>query len=215
MLNYNKIAGQSTSRIEAISDGVFAVAMTLLVLDIRVPISESIQTEAELAHAFVALIPKFLIYFLSFMTAGIFWTGQAAQFRYIKKSDRNVNWISLLFLVFVAFIPFSTAFLSEHISFKFSIFVYWLNILCLGGMLYINWQYASKKGFIDVPDSEKEAVSGAIKNRIIVAQLWYAFGALLCFINIYLSIAVIIVIQLNYAFAFIPSNKNRNKTKFP
>ena len=102
MIHYNKIAGQNTKRIEAISDGVFAVAMTLLVLDIKVPILTTIQTEAALAQSFCALTPKLLVYFLSFMTVGIFWTGQSTQFKYIEKSDRNLNWITLLFLLFIS-----------------------------------------------------------------------------------------------------------------
>lgn len=203
MLHYNKIAGQSTQRIEAISDGVFAVAMTLLVLDIKVPITKVITTETELANSVIPLIPKLLVYFLSFMTAGIFWTGQSAQFRYIEKSDRNLNWISLIFLLFVSTIPFTTAFLSEYINFKFSIFIYWLNILCLGIMLYINWQYAYKNNFLAIPENEKSAVDNAIKKRIIIAQTLYACGALLCFVSVYLSIAVIIALQLNYAFGII------------
>jgi len=109
-MNYNKIAGQNTQRVDAISDGVFAVAMTLLVLDIKVPIAETIGTEAELAGAFFALMPKFLVYFLSFMTVGIFWTGQSTQSKYIERSNRNLNWITLLFLLFVSLLPFSTAF---------------------------------------------------------------------------------------------------------
>ena len=209
MLNYNKIAGQSIQRIEAISDGVFAVAMTLLVLDVKVPINEAIKTNADLANAFFSLIPKFLVYLLSFITAGIFWTGQSTQFRYIEKSDRNLNWISLLFLLFVSTIPFTTAFLSEYIDFKFSIFIYWLNILCLGVMLYINWIYAFRNNFLNIPENEKKAIDNAVKNRIVVAQSLYAFGALLCFINIYLSIAVIIAIQLNYAFAIITPGRKK------
>lgn len=207
MLQYNKIAGKNTSRIEAISDGVFAVALTLLVLDIKVPISEALKTETDLIQAFVPMIPKLWIYFLSFMTAGIFWTGQSTQFQYIEKSDRNLNWISLFFLMFVALIPFTTAFLSEHLSFKFSIFIYWLNILFLGTMLYINWSYAVKKDFLNFQGEAKNEIDKAIKNRIIIAQASYAFGALLCFVNIYLSISFIILIQLNYAFALVSPRK--------
>lgn len=200
MLSYNKLSGQSAGRIDAISDAVFGVAMTLLVLEIKVPEFHHEVSERELASAFLQLMPKFLIYFLSFMTAGIFWTGQSAQFRHIKSSDRNLNWINLLFLLFVSILPFSTAFLGDHISFKFSIFLYWLNILLMGIMLYINWEYANKHNFISA--ETKDAVYNPIKRRIVMAQLFYFIGALLCFINPYLSIAFIILIQLNYAFAF-------------
>lgn len=113
---YNQISGKRVTRIEAISDGVFAVAFTLLVLDIKVPITQGIHSEAELMNSFCALTPKFLSYFLSFMTLGVFWGGQSAQFTFIEKSDRHLNWISLFFLLFVAVLPFTTAFLSEFIT---------------------------------------------------------------------------------------------------
>ena len=209
MIHYNKIAGQNTKRIEAISDGVFAVAMTLLVLDIKVPILTTIQTEAALAQSFCALTPKLLVYFLSFMTVGIFWTGQSTQFKYIEKSDRNLNWITLLFLLFISILPFTTAFLSEHIHFKFAVAVYWCNILFLGIALYINWKYAFKNNFLSISAEEKTAINAAISKRIIIAQTLYAGGALLCFINTYLSIGVIIAIQLNYAFGITHNVKSK------
>ncbi|OJX32658.1 MAG: hypothetical protein BGO86_10365 [Chryseobacterium sp. 36-9] len=206
-LSYNKLAGQSAERINAISDAVFGVAMTLLVLEIKVPELEGHETEGDLMHAFFALMPKFLVYFLSFMTAGIFWVGQSAQFRHIEKSDRNLIWINLLFLLFVSTLPFSTAFLGDHINFKFSILLYWLNILLMGIFLYINWTYADRKGFIT--EETRDTVYEPIRRRILVAQALYFFGALLCFINPYLSIGVIIAIQLNYAFAFFSGSEKK------
>src|ERR1700728_1108857 len=109
--HYNQIAGQRIQRAEALSDNVFAVAATLLVLNIKVPVSEAIRSEKDLATAFGALSPTQLTYFLSFITVGIFWTGQSVAFHYINKSDRNVYWINLFFLLLISLIPFTTAFL--------------------------------------------------------------------------------------------------------
>ena len=201
-LSYNQLAGQKVGRIEAISDGVFAIALTLLVLDIKVPVSEAIHSEKALFDSLCGLMPRFLAYFLSFMTLGIFWTGQAAQYIYIERSDRNLNWISLFFLLFVSVLPFTTGFLSEYISFRLAIGLYWLNILALGLMLYVHWDYAYTHGYVDLPEESRQAIDKAIRRRIVIAQALYACGALLCFINSYLSIAVIILIQLNYALAF-------------
>lgn len=205
-LTYNKLAGQSAERINAISDAVFGVAMTLLVLEIKVPELEGHFTESELAASFFELLPKFLVYFLSFMTAGIFWAGQSAQFRHIEKSDRNLTWINLLFLLFVSTLPFSTAFLGDHIEYKFSILLYWFNILLMGLMLYINWVYAKNHGFIE--DEVLRVVDEPIRMRILTAQALYFVGALLCFVNPFLSIGVIIAIQLNYAFGFFSPNRS-------
>lgn len=211
MSTYNEIAGKNTQRIEAISDGVFAVAFTLLVLDIKVPINTAIKTEADLARSLCSLMPKFLSYFLSFMTLGIFWTGQSTQYTYIEKSDRHLNWIALFFLLFVTLLPFTTAFLSEHIQFKLAVGIYWLNIFLLGLLIYTHWVYAEKHGFIKLPPNEEKFVSHAIKRRVILAQTWYAIAALLCFINIYLSISVTILIQLNYALGLFSSRPKKSK----
>lgn len=200
--SYNQIAGQKIGRIEALSDGVFAIALTLLVLEIKVPSVEHVQSEKELIHSLVPLLPKFLSYFLSFMTMGIFWTGQAVQLSYMERYDRDLNWNSLFFLLAISLFPFTTAFLGEHIDFKFAIGLYWLNILASGLLLLIHWNYACRNHFVSVEGKELETIGKAIRKRIIIAQLLYFAGALLCFINSYVSIAFIIAVQLNYAFAF-------------
>ncbi|MEI9934798.1 MAG: TMEM175 family protein [Ferruginibacter sp.] len=212
MTTYNQIAGKRTQRIEAISDGVFAVAFTLLILDIKVPISEAIKTEGDLFRSLCNLMPEFLTYFLSFMTLGIFWTGHSTQYDYIEESDRHLNWISLFFLLFVSLVPFTTAFLSAHIQFRLSIGIYWLNIFLLGVIIYLQWTYAEKHGFISIPEKEQKSISNAIKRRVIVAQTLYGISALLCFINIYLSIFATILIQLNYALALFSRPLYKSKT---
>ena len=199
--HYNQIAGQRIQRVESLSDNVFAVAATLLVLNIKVPVSEAIRSERDLATAFSALSPTLLTYFLSFITVGIFWTGQSVAFHYINKSDRNVYWINLFFLLLISLIPFTTAFLSAHIEFRFAIAVYWLNLLLLGIMILINWNYVDKHNFLCVSGTEKTKVVKAIKRRVLIAQALYTSGALLSLISPYLSIVVFCIVQLNYALA--------------
>lgn len=198
---YNQLAGQKTQRIEAISDGIFAIAMTLLVLDIRVPVLEGVRSEKEVWEGLISVAPRLLAYLVSFMTLGIFWTGHSTQFSFIEKSDRHLNWINIFFLMFVSLLPFTTAFLSEYITFKVSIGLYWLNIFSLGIIIYLNWDYAYRHGYLAGTEDEIAVANKAIRKRVVVAQLLYAGGALLCFINTYLSIVVIILIQLNYALA--------------
>jgi uncharacterized membrane protein len=214
MKRYNQIAGQSVFRITSLSDGVFAIALTLLVLDIRVPVQATVRDQSGLIDAFLSLTPKLLTYFLSFMTLGIFWTGQSAQFHYIKKSDRNLNWITLFFLLFVSVLPFTTAFLGEYIEYPFAVLIYWLNIFLPGIMLLLNWRYAYRKEFTSIEGDELESVNQAISKRIVVAQSLYAAGAAISFLNTYLSIAAIIAIQLQYALAIFSFRiKRRNKTR--
>jgi len=207
-ITYNSIAGQRSQRMEALSDGVFSIALTLLVLDIKVGIDTGIKTEKELLGLFLSLTPKILSYFMSFITLGMFWVAHSTQHFYITKSNRHLNWISLFFLLFVSLVPFTTAFLSEYIDFKLSIGIYWLNILALGMGLIVHWEYALKYNLINLPKEEIAEVTHVIKKRIIVAEALYTMGALLCFVSTYLSIFVITIIQLNYAIGpFIKAGK--------
>jgi uncharacterized membrane protein len=77
--NYNAIAGTSVERRAALSDGVFAVALTLIVLDIRAPAVEAVHGEQDLWRALAALSPRLVMYVMTFMTLGIFWVGQQTQ----------------------------------------------------------------------------------------------------------------------------------------
>jgi uncharacterized membrane protein len=196
---YNLIAGQSVERLAALSDGVFAVAMTLLVLDLRAPASEAIRSEQGLWIALAALAPKFLMYMMSFMTLGIFWVGQQSQLNHLVRSDRGLSWLHLVFLFAVSMTPFSTTLLAEFTSYRVALLVYWLNILLLGVSLYASWVCAVNSGL--VKDDVPKEISTAIKRRILIAQALYGFGGLLCLVNTRWSIGFIVLVQLNYAIA--------------
>ena len=200
MLNrYNLIAGQNIERLAAISDGVFAVAMTLLVLDLHTPDAMRINSEAALWHAIVTLAPRVLVYLMSFLTLGIFWVGQQTQLNHLERSDRDFTWLHLAFLFAVSLIPFSTSLMAEFIAYRVALIAYWLNILMLGAILYAAWAYAFRAR-LSKPDVTKE-IEQAARRRIVSAQLLYAFGAALCVINTYWALGFMLLVQLNYALA--------------
>ena len=114
--SYNQIAGQSVERLAALSDGIFAVAMTLLVLDLKVPATEAVHRERDLGRVLLALSPRLLVYLMSFLTLGIFWMGQQTQLNHLARSDRSLSWIHLAFLFAVSLTPFSTSFLAEYLG---------------------------------------------------------------------------------------------------
>ena len=196
---YNRIAGQSVERLAALSDGIFAVAMTLLVLDLHTPVAEAIHSEHDLRHALLALAPRLLVYLMSFMTLGIFWVGQQTQLNHLSRSERSLTWIHIWFLATMAIMPFSTTLLSGFTRYRTALLVYWGNILIAGVALYATWKCAIALGVVreDVP----QEVPRAIERRIVIAQALYAFGALLCVFNTYWSIGFIVLVQLNYAIA--------------
>jgi uncharacterized membrane protein len=197
--SYNQVAGQSVERLAALSDGIFGVAMTLLLLELHVPVREPGMTEGTLRHALVLLAPQLLVYLMSFLTLGIFWVGQQTQLNYLERSERHLTWIHLAFLFLVTLMPFSTRLLTEFITYRTALIAYWANILLLGAMLYLSWGRATRAGLLksDTPPR----VVDAICRRIWTAQAFYAFGALLCVFHPYWSIGFIVFMQLYYAIA--------------
>ena len=151
--SYNRLAGQSVERLAALSDGVFAVAMTLLVLDLHGPATQAVHSEYDLWRAVVALSPRLLTYLMSFLTLAIFWVGQQTQLNHLLHSDRHLTWIHLAFLFAVTITPFSTMLLAEFIRYRLALLVYWINVLFLGAVLYATWGYAVRARLVrdDIP----------------------------------------------------------------
>jgi uncharacterized membrane protein len=104
----------ATERLVAFSDGVFAIAITLLILEIRLPELPAINSEADLQNALWSLLPKFLAYVFSFLMIGQYWQLHQHMFNYIKWADRRLILTNLYFLLFICFVPFPTMVLSEH-----------------------------------------------------------------------------------------------------
>jgi uncharacterized membrane protein len=199
MGRYNDFAGQSAERLAALSDGVFAVAMTLLVLDLHAPAAEAIRSEHDLLAALWALAPRLVIYLLSFLTLGIFWVGQQTQLNLVARADRDLSWIHLAFLFSISLMPFTTALMAQFIAYRAALVVYWLNILLTGSLVFASWHYLTAAGLVkpDVPDR----LGAAVERRVVIAQSLYAVVALLCVVSTYWSIGFIVLVQLNYAIA--------------
>lgn len=197
--SYNRIAGHSAERVAALSDGIFAVAMTLLVLDLHTPLAAAVHSEQDLWRALAGLSPALITYLMSFLTLSIFWVGQQTQLNYLVRSDRHLSWIHIAFLFAVTTIPFSTNLLAGFIHYRLALLAYWVNILLLGAILYGSWGYAIRARLVkeDMPPD----VPAAVCRRIKIAQGLYALGALLCIVSTYWSIAFIVGVQLNYAIA--------------
>ena len=196
---YNRIQGRSLERLAALSDGIFAVAMTLLVLDMHLPTAAQAHSEGELLGALCALGPQWLAYLMSFLTLGIFWAGQQTQLNHIGEGTRDLTWIHLGFLFAVTLLPLSTRLLAEFITSRSALLLYWFNILILGAMLYWSWTHATHANLVknDTPNE----VRTSICKRILTAQSLYAVGAAPCVINTWVGIGAIVLVQLNYALA--------------
>jgi uncharacterized membrane protein len=197
--HYNAFAGGDVGRIEALSDGIFAFAATVLVLDFRSPEPADIHSEAELLSALFASAHRLMPWLLSLLTLGIFWVSQQTQLSNLARSNRDLTWLYLVFLAIVAVLPFSTRLLADFFTYRTAFLIYSANIFLLGVVVYITWVYAERAMLIR-EDAPRE-LSNLVKKRVIIAQSLYALGAVVGVVNVPLGVALIILIQLIYAVA--------------
>ncbi len=199
MGKYNQFAGQNLDRLAAISDGIFAVGMTLLVLDLHTPAATLIHSDSDLWRNLAELAPNLAVYVMSFLTLGIFWVGRQTQLNLLIRADRNLAWLHLGFLFCVTLMPFSTQLIGSFIQYRAALLIYWANILLLGIGLLGAWRYALHAKL--VPEDLPVVTHKGVERRIITAQALYAAGAALCIINTYWSLGFIVLVQLNYVIA--------------
>ena len=186
-------------RLEFLADGLFAIVITLLVLEIKVPVGEHVNSSNELLTLLKVQFPKFLSYIMSFVVLMLFWSNYITQFKFIEKCDRGLLLINIYLLLGVSLVPFSTAFLSENIHFKLAIIIYWANLIVMGTALGIQWNYVYKNGLTERPAAELAEVNRIFILRGKTAMPLYTLCAALCFISNYLSIGLILFVQLCFA----------------
>ena len=197
---YNELAGTNLDRLVGISDGIFSVGMTLLVLGLALPTLNAHGTEGDLWQALLRLGPNVLVYTLSFMTLGIFWVGQGTQLNLLARSNRNYSWLQLVFLFAVTLVPFSTQLLAHFPTYRVALVEYWLNIVLLGMTLLAGLQYGLRAHLFK--EAEMPEVAPLMRGRIFIAQSLYAIATAACLVfPTWVSITLIFLVQLNYVVA--------------
>ena len=187
----------STARVETLTDGVFAIVMTLLILEIHVPEIAEGLVDAELPAKLAELGPKLFSYALSFVILGVLWVGHHNQFYFIKRADRSLLWINILFLMFVAFIPFSAALLGEYGRNQLSVVIYGANLIVAGLILYLHWWYGMKTHHLTDAHIEPTLMR-TISRRILTPPAIYLLAIALSFVSTTLSIILYIFVPLSY-----------------
>jgi uncharacterized membrane protein len=186
----------STHRVEALGDGVFAIAMTLLILEIRLPNLHE-PTPGELARSLLALWPKFLCYAISFITLGVYWVAHHLHFVTIRRADRTLLWINILFFLTIGLVPFSTALIGEYLNQQIPVILYGVNMIVIGLVLYLHWIYATKEHRLVSPDVSPQLVS-TVKHVILMGPLVYVIAIGLSFCSTMTSLVLYLLVNLLY-----------------
>jgi uncharacterized membrane protein len=151
-------AGRELDRIVNFSDGVFAIVITLLVLDIRVPEIPPDLVSQELPSRIVALGPKFFSYVLSFLVIAVYWQAHHRVFRLIRSYDRSLLWLNFLFLMAISFLPFPTSLLGEYGEEQLSVVIYAASVSIASLLLTVTSWYATSGYCLVAPDLDDEQI---------------------------------------------------------
>jgi len=155
----------TTRRIEALADGIFAIAMTLLVLTLTLP--DMTQSKLGLSQLLADQWPKFFNYALSFVLLAIFWIVHHQQFHVIRRTDRIHVWINIGILMFVALMPFSTDIVGDYSHQTLAELVFGANLMILGLLFLLNWWYACRNHRLIDPDLDREIIVRGMRRSSI------------------------------------------------
>lgn len=144
-------------RLVFFSDAIFAIAITLLVLDIRLPEMGAVLTDGQLRDALVGLGHQYLGYILSFLVIGVFWIGHHRRYHFIRRYDGMLLFLNLLLLMIVAFLPFPSALISRYPGATATIF-YAGVIVAAGVVSLLIWGYASRGHRLIDPDLSQQVI---------------------------------------------------------
>lgn len=136
-------------RIVFFSDAVFAIAITLLVIEIKVPNIENPASEMDFVFGLLTKIPQLIGFFVSFLVIGAYWVGHHRIYSNIVQWNYGLIWRNLWLLMAIGLIPFSTAFFSEYVTHFVPLTFYALNLAIAGVIQNIQWRYAVKQDLVD------------------------------------------------------------------
>jgi len=185
------------SRLEAFSDGVFAIVITLLILDIRFPEVAYDQ----FSTALVSLFPRILAYVMSFIIIGLYWVVHHSSMHAIKKTDRGFLWLNILLLLGVSFIPFPTSLLGRYPFQAWPIVIYGLTLIACNAVGYVMLVYVWYHPHLAIPEFNKKylrshtpvyiVVNGAYLGAILLAHSFPLLSYM-----IYLAVIIFLIVFL-------------------
>jgi uncharacterized membrane protein len=183
-----------TSRVEALSDGVFAIAMTILVLNISVPTAETVSAD-RLLEALRHVAPQVIVYIISFVNLGVLWVGQHNQYHFIDRADRWFLWINILYLLLISFMPLSTALLGHYPLHRLALVVYGANLIAATLILALHWRYATGGGRL-VRSQLSPRVIRLAQRRMLGSAGAYTIALVLSLMAPVLSLALFLAVPL-------------------
>ncbi len=184
-----------TSRIEAFSDGMFAIAITLLILEVKVPV----PAEGHLAQGLLKQWPSYLAFFLSFVYIGVMWMNHHRMFTHIQRSNDTLLVLNLLLLLGVTAVPFPTAVLAANLGTadqKTAAVFYNAVFIVIAIFFNVLWRYAVSHQLLD---KNMSASAASISRQYAVGPLMYIVCLALAFVDVRVSLGVNVALAVYFA----------------
>ena len=184
-------------RIAALSDGLFSIVFTLLVLELKVPTIPADVLATQLPIALYQQLPMMAGHVVSFVVIGIYWVGQHNMLMHIKRHDRTFLWLNLLFLMFVGFMPFPVSLIVEYGQEQIAIIVYAAVLVATGLALDLMWWYATSNHRLIDEEMEQDLIT-FVHGRVLIAPALYLLAIGVSFISVWAAKAVFILVAVAY-----------------
>lgn len=191
----------SKGRVETFSDGIFAIIITLLVLEIKVPHIEDMHSSGELKDALAALMPKILSWIISFFTIAVIWVNHHKIFKQLKVIDAGVFWWNAFLLLWCSFIPFPTAVLGDYPGNLTSIILYGVVMaLMASGFSLMRYYIVRSPGLLEESVNLAQFRTGT-NYSVLFGPVMYLAGVAAGLIHPYLAFAVFLGIPVYFIFS--------------
>lgn len=188
-------------RMAALCDGIFAITMTLMIIDLKIPenIPKELASE-ELPGAMYNLLSSIEAYVVSFVILGVFWIRHQLQFSFFSSIDRVISLINIVFLLLIGFVPFTVRLKEEYPDTQFAFWIYLANLFCITILLTIQWEYAVRKKII-----LRDELSPGLKKRFhmmsAIPIVLFLISFIISFFHLRFAFLIIYLVPLFYAFS--------------
>ncbi len=201
---------EGTDRIESVSDNIFAVAMTLLIVNIKVPVNGGFEDTAHVLPLVLPLWHHLRAFGLSFLIIGLYWMAHHRIFAFIKRSDAWLLLINLAFMGFTVLTPFFSGLLGQFDESRVALGLYGLNIICISCTLQAVWWYASSKHRLVDADLPAQIIRyNSVRNLIVPVVCSLAIA--LSFFNHEVSLWLYLVLPISFFLPYARRQSNRQE----
>jgi uncharacterized membrane protein len=184
-----------TGRLETFADGVIAIAITLLILEVKVPSVGG----AALGHALTHQWPSYAGYLVSFLTIGVIWVNHHHMFKLIERTNHAFLMMNVVFLMTIAFLPWPTALVASNIrdpiARRPATLVYGLTMVAIAIMFNVVWRYASGRGRLLHPSVTLKAIEQS-RRGYMVGPIVYSIATLLAFADPFISLGIFVALAV-------------------